>query len=75
MGRQSGAITAEDHATLSAAVDTLAYLTQELGAKGATIQRLRRSKRWWDYAILFAIVILIIGFFAVLIFPAFMPVC
>ena len=35
-------LSAEDHATLSAAVDTLAFLTQELEAKGTTIDRLRR---------------------------------
>jgi transposase len=35
-------LSAADHATLSAAVDTLAFLTQELEAKGTTIDRLRR---------------------------------
>jgi transposase len=40
--RAKPALSAEDHATLTAAVDTLAFLTQELEAKGATIDRLRR---------------------------------
>jgi len=41
--RAKGApLSPEDHATLSAAVDTLAFLTQELEAKGTTIERLRR---------------------------------
>jgi transposase len=40
--RAKAALTPEDHATLTAAVDTLAFLTQELEAKGTTIGRLRR---------------------------------
>jgi transposase len=36
------ALSTEDHETLSAAVDTLAFLTHELEAKGTTIDRLRR---------------------------------
>ena len=40
--RAKPALSPEDHATLSAAVDTLAFLTQELEAKGTTIDRLRR---------------------------------
>jgi transposase len=35
-------LSPEDHASLSVAVDTLAFLTQELEAKGTTIERLRR---------------------------------
>ncbi len=35
-------LSADDYSTLSAAVDTLAFLTQELEAKGTTIDRLRR---------------------------------
>ena len=35
-------LSAEDHETLEAAIDTLAYLTRELEAKGASIARLRR---------------------------------
>lgn len=37
-----GPLSAEEHATLSAAVDTLVFLTQELDAKGTTLDRLRR---------------------------------
>lgn len=37
-----GPLSEEDHATLKAAVDTLAFLTQELEAKGTTIERLRK---------------------------------
>ena len=40
--RAKAALTPADHATLTAAVDTLAFLTQELEAKGTTIDRLRR---------------------------------
>jgi len=40
--RAKPALSAEDVATLTAAVDTLAFLTQELEAKGTTIDRLRR---------------------------------
>jgi len=40
--RVKSALSPEDHATLSAAIDTLAYLTRELEAKGASIRRLRR---------------------------------
>ncbi|RLI52861.1 MAG: IS66 family transposase [Candidatus Thorarchaeota archaeon] len=36
------ALSPEDHATLSAAIDTLAFLTRELEAKGASIRRLRK---------------------------------
>ena len=35
-------LSAEDHETLQAAVDTLAWLTSELEAKGASIRRLRK---------------------------------
>jgi len=35
-------LSAEDYATLKAAVETLGFLTQELEAKGTTIERLRR---------------------------------
>jgi transposase len=38
----SGPLGAEDLGTLSAAVDTLALLTQELEAKGASVRRLRQ---------------------------------
>jgi transposase len=37
-----GRLTAADVGTLKAAIDTLAFLTQELEAKGASIQRLRK---------------------------------
>jgi hypothetical protein len=40
--RAKTALSTEDHATLSAAVDTLAFLTRELEAKGASIRRLRK---------------------------------
>ena len=40
--RTKAVLSAEDHATLQAAVDTLAFLTQELEAKGTTIERLRK---------------------------------
>jgi hypothetical protein len=40
--RAKTALSADDHATLKAAVDTLAFLTLELEAKGTTIERLRR---------------------------------
>ncbi len=39
---REGALSAEDHGKLKAAVDTLAYLTRELEAKGTSIERLRR---------------------------------
>jgi transposase len=39
---REGPLNPEDHQKLKAAVDTLAYLTQELEAKGASIARLRR---------------------------------
>lgn len=39
---QKGALSDEDHGTLEAAIDTLAYLTTELEAKGASIRRLRK---------------------------------
>ena len=42
LGRAKSALSADDHATLTAAVDTLVFLTQELEAKGTTIDRLRR---------------------------------
>lgn len=40
--RAKAALSAEDHATLSAAVDTLVFFTRELEAKGASIRRLRK---------------------------------
>ena len=40
--RAKAALSEEDHATLKAAVETLAFLTQELEAKGTTIERLRK---------------------------------
>jgi transposase len=40
--RAKPSLSAEDHDTLSAAVDTLAFLTQELESKGMTIARLRQ---------------------------------
>ena len=39
---ESGALSAEDRETLKAAVETLAFLTQELERKGTSIDRLRR---------------------------------
>jgi transposase len=39
---KSGPLSEEEHATLKAAVDTLAFLTRELEANGTTIERLRR---------------------------------
>ena len=39
---QKGPLNDEDHGTLEAAIDTLAYLTTELEAKGASIRRLRK---------------------------------
>jgi transposase len=39
---KSSPITEADYATLKAALETLAFLTQELAAKGTTIDRLRR---------------------------------
>jgi len=41
LDRAASALAAEDLAKLRAAVDTLAFLTSELEAKGASIQRLR----------------------------------
>ena len=40
--RAKASLTEEEHATLRAAVETLAFLTQELEAKGTTLDRLRR---------------------------------
>jgi len=40
--RAKAALSEADHATLTAAVDTLAFLTLELQAKGASIERLRK---------------------------------
>ena len=40
--RARAALSKEDHQTLVAAVDTLAFLTQELETKGTSIRRLRR---------------------------------
>ena len=40
--RAKSAMSAEDHEKLGAAVDTLAFLTRELEAKGASIKRLRK---------------------------------
>lgn len=40
--RTKTVLSEEEQSTLSAAVDTLAFLTQELEAKGVTIERLRR---------------------------------
>jgi len=39
---KTGALSETDCATLKTAVDTLAFLTQELSAKGTTIERLRK---------------------------------
>ena len=39
---KAGALSETDCATLKSAVDTLAFLTQELSAKGTTIERLRK---------------------------------
>jgi len=39
---REGALSPDDHGKLKAAVDTLAFLTQELEAKGTSIERLRR---------------------------------
>ena len=39
---KAGALNEADCATLKSAVDTLAFLTQELSAKGTTIERLRK---------------------------------
>ena len=41
LDRAASALAADDLAKLRAAVDTLAFLTQELESKGASIQRLR----------------------------------
>lgn len=40
--RAKAALSAEDHATLKAAMDTLAFVTAELQAKGTSLDRLRR---------------------------------
>ena len=40
--RAKASLTQEEHATLLAAVETLVFLTQELEAKGATLERLRK---------------------------------
>lgn len=40
--RARAALTAEDYAALKASMDTLAFLQQELKAKGASIERLRQ---------------------------------
>jgi hypothetical protein len=40
--RTKAALTDTDYATLKMALDTLTFLTQELAAKGTTIERLRR---------------------------------
>ncbi len=40
--RTKAALSPEDHATLTAAVETFAFLTHELETKGASIARLRR---------------------------------
>jgi transposase len=40
--RAKASLSESDHATLAAAVDTLAFLTQEIAAQGASIERLRR---------------------------------
>lgn len=40
--RTKAVLSEEEQSTLSAAVDTLAFLTQQLEAKGVTIERLRR---------------------------------
>ncbi len=42
LDRAKSVLSAEDHAQLWAAVDTLAFLTQQIGAQGATIARLRK---------------------------------
>jgi transposase len=39
---REGALSLDDHGKLKAAVDTLVFLTQELEAKGTSIERLRR---------------------------------
>jgi transposase len=39
---KAGPLSEEEHATLKAAVETLAFLTRELEAKGTTIARLRK---------------------------------
>ena len=41
LDRAKAALSAEDHEKLKGAVDTLAFLTRELEAKGASIKRLR----------------------------------
>ena len=40
--RAKASLTEEEYATLLAAVATLAFLTQELEAKGTTLERLRK---------------------------------
>jgi hypothetical protein len=42
LARAAGVLDTQDHALLVAAIDTLAFLTQELEAKGASLKRLRR---------------------------------
>jgi transposase len=42
VARAKSSLSENDHATLAALVDTLAFLTQELAAKGASLERLRR---------------------------------
>ena len=41
LDRAASSLSTEDLAKLRAAVDTLGFLTQELEAKGASVQRLR----------------------------------
>jgi hypothetical protein len=42
VARTRGALSADDHAKLKAAIDTLAFLTAELQATGTSLDRLRR---------------------------------
>lgn len=42
LARTEGALSADDFATLKAAIETLAFLTQELERKGTSLDRLRR---------------------------------
>jgi len=39
---QGGGLSGDEYAALKAAIDTLAFLTNEIGSKGASIQRLRQ---------------------------------
>ncbi len=39
---KTGALSAAEHATLQAAIDTLAWLTRELESQGTSLERLRR---------------------------------